>query len=206
MNPVPQSEPESPLFPRPVQAALGLICLLIAVGLGFRAWHLTAGASRPLDLQSTFPLDLNNATLVELELLPGIGPTLAQRLVEYREARGGFRDVADLHDIPGIGPMLFEQLRERVCIGPIARQASPTEPPDVYPARTPKRSTGVMLDPNTATTEELMQMRGIGVVLADRIIEARRHAPFTSVDDLRRVRGLGPKTLENIRANIRIGR
>lgn len=64
------------------------------------------------------PLDLNTATLDELIDLPGIGPVLARRIIEYREAHGGFKNIEELLQIRGIGPKRLEQLRGRVRVGP----------------------------------------------------------------------------------------
>jgi competence ComEA-like helix-hairpin-helix protein len=56
------------------------------------------------------------------------------------------------------------------------------------------------IDPNTATAAELTVLPGIGPTLAERIIEDREaHGPFRSIDDLQRVRGVGPKTVERVR-------
>ena len=52
---------------------------------------------------------------------------------------------------------------------------------------------------NRATAAQLMQLPGIGKTLAARIIEARRGQPFRRVDELRRVKGIGAKTLERLR-------
>ena len=60
------------------------------------------------------PVRLSSATAEELETLDGIGPTLASRIVEWREAHGGFRSVDDLLDVPGIGPTRLESLRTKV--------------------------------------------------------------------------------------------
>lgn len=63
------------------------------------------------------------------------------------------------------------------------------------------------IDVNTATRLELMQLDGIGEMLAERIIADRdRNGPFADVDDLRRVKGIGPKTVEKMRPYVRIGK
>jgi competence protein ComEA len=52
-------------------------------------------------------MSLNQATLADLETLPGIGPVLAQRILDHRDAMGGFTSVDDLRDVSGIGdPMI----------------------------------------------------------------------------------------------------
>jgi competence protein ComEA len=55
---------------------------------------------------------LATATVEQLEELDGIGPTLAERIVEYRDAHGGFRSLGELRDVEGIGEKRFESLRE----------------------------------------------------------------------------------------------
>ena len=55
-------------------------------------------------------LNVNHATAIELETLPGIGPALARRIVADREAQGPFATIADLDRVPGIGPALMARL------------------------------------------------------------------------------------------------
>jgi competence protein ComEA len=57
------------------------------------------------------PLDLNSATLEQLEALPGIGPVTAQKILDYRQAHGAFHSVAELQGVPGIGPAHMSQLK-----------------------------------------------------------------------------------------------
>ncbi len=65
---------------------------------------------------TTRKLNLNTASIEELEDLPGIGPTLATRIVEYREKHGPFRKVEQLMNVSGIGIKKFESLKDKVRI------------------------------------------------------------------------------------------
>ncbi len=62
------------------------------------------------------PLDLNTATEAQLEALPGIGPSLAQAIIQEREHEGGFHSVDDLRRVHGIGDVRFAQLRPLVSV------------------------------------------------------------------------------------------
>jgi competence protein ComEA len=70
-----------------------------------------AGASSGAAPSPTAPLDLNTATLEQLDALPGIGPTTAQKILDYRQAHGPFHSVADLDAVPGIGQGRIAQLK-----------------------------------------------------------------------------------------------
>jgi competence ComEA-like helix-hairpin-helix protein len=61
------------------------------------------------------PLNVNRAGEEELELLPGIGPRLARRIVEVRESIGPFSSPEDFLRVPGIGKKLVEKIQERIC-------------------------------------------------------------------------------------------
>ncbi|WP_412749023.1 helix-hairpin-helix domain-containing protein [Krasilnikovia sp. M28-CT-15] len=62
------------------------------------------------------PINLNTATLAELDSLPGVGPVLAQRILDARQARGGFAAVGDLRQVDGIGESRYEQLKDLVTV------------------------------------------------------------------------------------------
>ncbi|WP_435830606.1 helix-hairpin-helix domain-containing protein [Polymorphospora rubra] len=61
-------------------------------------------------------LNLNTATLAQLDALPGVGPVLAQRILDARERRGGFRSVGDLRQVDGIGESRYEELKDLVTV------------------------------------------------------------------------------------------
>lgn len=64
-------------------------------------------------------LNLNTATIQELDALPGIGPVLAERIIEFREKRGGFRRVEELLAVPGISERKWQTLRTLVEVGTV---------------------------------------------------------------------------------------
>jgi competence ComEA-like helix-hairpin-helix protein len=61
-------------------------------------------------------IDLNRATADELQLLPGVGPALSKRIVEYREAKGDFARIEDIMQVSGIGPKTFEAIRDYLTV------------------------------------------------------------------------------------------
>ncbi|MET7950627.1 ComEA family DNA-binding protein [Micromonospora sp. NPDC005324] len=62
------------------------------------------------------PLNLNTATLAQLDTLPGVGPVLAQRILSHRDQHGGFKSVGDLRQVDGIGDARYEQLKDLVTV------------------------------------------------------------------------------------------
>ena len=97
------------------QARLERVMLVFALGLGIAAgWQwLRQDRQRPTveSRPLRFVVDVNHATAQEWGLLPGIGPGLASRILEYREQHGGFRTLEQLTEIRGIGPQRLEQIR-----------------------------------------------------------------------------------------------
>lgn len=83
------------------------------------------------------------------------------------------------------------------------RRGPPSFTPFAEPAATPLAP--VLLDPNTASVEQLESLPGIGPTLARRIVEGRSPRGYERVDDLRRVRGIGERTLARLRPRLRIG-
>jgi competence protein ComEA len=92
------------------QIAVGVPGTGVSPGTGGAA-GASAGPSGP-----AARVNLNTATAADLDALPGIGPVLAQRIVDYRDQQGRFTSVDQLDDVPGIGPAIAEQLAKLVTV------------------------------------------------------------------------------------------
>ena len=208
---------------------LGVVALLIAVAVGVRAtrdspappeWAVSADAvlldqqtqraeaetgrerRRNTPLTSGERIDPNRATADELQRLPRVGPAVAGRIVAYREAHGAFRTLADLDAVSGIGPAMLAAIAPHVTLPPAA-PASPAVPAPAKSLVAPPAPGPVNL--NAATPAELQVLPGIGPALAGRIVQWRGdHGNFQTVEDLQKVRGIGPKTLDRLRPLIRV--
>jgi competence protein ComEA len=66
--------------------------------------------------QPAVPVNLNTATLEQLDTLPGVGPATAQKILDYREQHGGFGSVDELGEVPGIGDVRLAALRDLVRV------------------------------------------------------------------------------------------
>lgn len=64
------------------------------------------------------PVDLNSATAAQLDTLPGVGPVMAQRIIDFRTAHGGFKAAGDLRQISGLGGKKGDALVALVTVGP----------------------------------------------------------------------------------------
>ncbi len=194
-------------WPRTAQWALGFLLALAAVLIALQSFLTTRRSARPTELERGAALvgriDLNRADRVQLELLPDIGPNLARNIEEYRRAKGSFRSVDELKNVSGIGDARLGTLRPWVYVENEEEAPAPARAESSRPDKGANLTRPV--DVNRAGEEELQRLPGIGPTLARRIVEARRVAPFRSVDDLRRVRGIGVKTLEKLRPCVLVG-
>ena len=165
-------------------------------------------------------VDVNTATLEELDRLPGIGPVKARAILDERNANGPFVSVEDLERVKGIGPATVKKLAPLVVVGspPVAKEP-PKEAPKPPPPPTPRKKSRprppvvtVELDPaldqespegklnlNFATAAELQELLGVAPNDAKAIVGWRRKkGAFRSITDLGKVPGLSPELFETI--------
>lgn len=102
-----------------ITAAGGFISDVSAVNLNLAA-HIEDGqliyVGQDTGLSADTRVNLNTATLTDLEALPGVGPVMAQRILQWRTTNNRFSSVEELQEIDGIGPKLFSRLRELVRV------------------------------------------------------------------------------------------
>lgn len=72
--------------------------------------------SGPQEVLVEKSVNLNTATLEELDRLPGVGPAIAQRIIDYREQNSGFYDIEELMDVSGIGEKTFAKLEPYITV------------------------------------------------------------------------------------------
>ncbi len=61
-------------------------------------------------------ININTANSIELQLIKGVGPSTAERIIEYRKTKGPFKKIENIMDVKGIGPKTFEALKDRITV------------------------------------------------------------------------------------------
>lgn len=92
----------------------GAMLLLKGSGTSESGWQVTPERNTKTE-QEFKPVNINTATEEELIAVEGIGPTLAQRIVAYREEHGPFASIEELDNVKGIGMSLIENIRYLIC-------------------------------------------------------------------------------------------
>ena len=106
---LPNPDPGASPGRRPATRVAGLLAALLLAGL-------LASPSLAAETRLTGVVNVNTATLTELQMLPGIGESRAQAVLEARKARGGFAKLDDLLEVKGIGTASLERLRPHLVV------------------------------------------------------------------------------------------
>jgi competence protein ComEA len=209
-------------WPRSAQLATAFLLGVCLTLIGVQAGGALRWGTRPTELEHgtgpAYRVDLNRAERPDLLQLPGVGPSLAERIEDHRRERGPFRSVDDLAAVRGVGPALLARLRPLLYVRseqaadrterPAPGKRSPSDPKSgAAPRAGGRKETNLAapIDVNRATAEELQRLPGVGPKMAQRIVDERQKGRFKTVDDLRRVTGIGAKTLEKLRPHVTVG-
>jgi len=143
-------------------------------------------------------VNVNTAGQSELESLPGIGPSKAAAIIEFRNANGPFSSCAQLDDVPGIGPATLANITPQCETGDGKAAASSAAGAAPAPSAPPTAG-GSRVNVNTASASALTALPGIGPSKAAAIVADRdANGPFGSCSDLQRVTGVGAATVSAI--------
>jgi competence protein ComEA len=176
-------------------AAVGLVFFAAVVWQAYRPqW-----SARPTELVAASPINLNAADRSQLMQIPGVGPAMADAILDHRQRHGRIETFEELEHLPGVGPKSIEKIRGWLTIGPGSPRTllEPVEKLERKP--TARNKSERLIDLNRASVEELVRLPGIGPKLAAAIVTERGRQRFDRIEDLTRVPGIGPKTLEKLR-------
>ena len=167
-------------------------------------------------------VNVNSADAERLQSLPGIGPALAQRIIDGRP----YHDLTDLEKVNGLGPSKIDALKDKISFGSSSAakrtsgrsaSASSSQPP----RETGPRASGTAPSPtgqsvgklnpaeriniNTASAEQLDSLFGIGPVKSQAIVDYRnQNGNFNSIEEIMKVKGIKEGEFEKIRDHIRV--
>jgi len=169
------------------------------------------------------PININTATVEELTQLPGIGPSTAQKIVEYRQQIGRFTSIEQLLEIPRIGTLTLERIKPYITVGeeekhpeikkevqevekkeikeekqPIALPVQPTSLPEKEEIKEEKQKFNL----NTVTEEELLNL-GFSQTAAKNVIRYRtKVGGFKSVDELYKIPYVKPVVVDKVKEKL----
>lgn len=96
---------------------LGIVFIVIGIGLNLRGQEKPKVEVIKKEIKvENRTVNINTATMAELDTLPGIGPVTAQKIVDYRSSYGGFTKIEDIQKVSGIGPKKYADIAGKISI------------------------------------------------------------------------------------------
>ena len=95
-----------------------MMAAIAAVALSATALSAQSKAPAPKPVATaTAPVNLNTATAEQLATIPGVGPKMAERIIDYRQKNGGFKKLEDLMNVSGVGEKSFLKMKPLITVG-----------------------------------------------------------------------------------------
>ncbi len=165
----------------------------------------TSAPAKAQDQAKKNLVDVNTADAETLQGLPGIGPALAQRIMDGRP----YKNLEDLENVKGLGKAKVDALKTDVSFGP-SRTAKGAKTGSATPqakkaqteTKTPAQAKIARVDVNSADAETLQGLPGVGPAIGQRIIDGR---PYKNLEDLEKVKGLGKAKVDALKTDITFG-
>lgn len=164
-------------------------------------------------------VNINTATIEELQTLPGIGPAKARAIIEYRNKKL-FSKPEELMNVSGIGQKTYDKLKDRITVGHSTdntantpTQENTAEKDNTITNTKSQQTTAISnnrnvnskININIASIEELQKLPGIGPAKAQAIVDYRRsNGGFKTIEEIKNVKGIGEKTYEQLKELIDI--
>ena len=182
------------IWPPSARWTVAVLLFVALVLIGWHAWLRLPEATRPSqfvngdapqirsvrgaapeEAAKLFRVDLNKADHAQLLQIPGVAESLARKIEAYRDANGGFRDVAELANVSGVGPTILARLKGHVTVDESLGIERAVEPQPRATAVRKAVDPSHPINMNSASVAELQRLPGIGPTLAGRIVAAQRH-------------------------------
>ncbi len=209
---------------RTITSTLGIIFALAAallVATGNTSLAQTTKTNKTAKI--TAPVDVNNADLETLETLPGVGPSIAKKIVDGRP----YKSLADLEKVKGLGKSRADAMKDLVTFGSAATPAVTTSTSASTPAKSStdtssskttsttsskptkasadRLAAGEKVNINTASAEELDKIPGIGPTKAQAIVDYRtQNGNFKTIEDIQKVKGIKGGTFAKIKDYLKL--
>jgi len=95
-----------------------MMAAIAAIALSATALSAQSKAPAPkTTATAAAPVNLNTATAEQLATIPGVGPKMAERIIDYRQKNGGFKKVEDLMNVSGVGEKSFLKMKPLITVG-----------------------------------------------------------------------------------------
>ncbi len=155
-------------------------------------------------------VNINTADKAALASVPAIGDKMAEDIISHREANGKFKNIDELKGaIHGIGDKKFEKMKNYITVeggishGEVA--VAESKPEGGGRGKSMKKAPAGKININTASSDQLTQLPGVGEKKAQDILDYRKeHGPFKDIEDLRNVKGIGEKRFEDMKAYLAV--